>query len=109
MLRGSGVLFQMNRTQHTESCERAFGNGYAEVHDFLDQYSPRFPRAHRKVYHHRRGVSLIATRFGKDAARAAERHIVEDEGMVPTDHTYYHTDEPELIQLAEALDQPRAD
>jgi hypothetical protein len=95
----------MDKKLHTESCEKAFGNGYAEVHEFLDQYSKVFPREHRKVYHHRRGIMLIVQRFGLDAARAAERHILEDEGSVPADHTYFHTEKPELIKLAEEADR----
>ena len=95
----------MDKKLHTQSCEQAFGRGYAEVHEFLDQYSKVFPREHRKVYHHRHGILLIVQRFGVDAARAAERHIAEDEGFVPVDHTHYHTAKPELVRLAEEADK----
>ena len=91
----------MNKEEHGKSCEAAFGNSFAAVHDFLDQYSKAFPRQHRKVYHHRQGLSVIAERFGPEAVKAAERHIIEDEGFVPEDHTHYHTESEELIRIVQ--------
>jgi hypothetical protein len=91
----------MNREAHGRSCVAAFGRSFAEVHDFLDQYAAAFPRQHRKLYHHRQGMALVAERFGPEAVKAAERHIIEDEGFVPDDHTYYHTDNEELIRMVE--------
>jgi len=89
----------VNRREHARSCEDALGNSFAAVHDFLDQYSQAFPGQHRKVYHHRQGLAIVAERFGPEAVKAAERHILEDEGLVPEDHTYYHTDSEELLRL----------
>ena len=98
----------MNRKAHGESCRAAFGRGFAEVHDFLDRYARQFPRgAHRKLYHHRQGIALIARQFGPEAVKAAERHIVEDLGFVPEDHTHFSTEDPELLEFVEAL-WPRA-
>ena len=96
----------MDKASHGKSCEAAFGDSFAAVHDFLDQYSKVFPRQHRKVYHHRQGLTLIAERFGPDAVKAAERHITEDEGFVPDDHTYYHTDSEELIRIVQEIYGP---
>ena len=93
----------MDKESHGKSCEAAFGESFAAVHDFLDQYSKAFPRQHRKVYHHRQGVAVIAERFGPEAVKAAERHIIEDEGFVPDDHTYYHTESEELIRIVQDL------
>ena len=93
----------MNRKEHCKSCEAAFGNSFAEVHDFLDRYSEKFPREHRELYHHRQGLALIAERFGSEAVKAAERHIIEDEGFVPEDHSYYHTENKELIRMIEKI------
>ena len=89
----------MNRTEHAKSCEAAYGNAFAEVHDFLDQYSKAFPRQHRVLYHHRLGLALIAERFGSLAVQAGERHILEDEGVIPEDHTYYRNDNEALASL----------
>ena len=93
----------MDKASHGKSCEAAFGDSFAAVHDFLDQYSKVFPRQHRKVYHHRQGLSVIAERFGPDAVKAAERHITEDEGFVPEDHTHYQTDSEELVRIVQYI------
>ncbi|MHC4916783.1 MAG: DUF6915 family protein [Planctomycetota bacterium] len=89
----------MKREEHARSCEAALGEPFTEVHDFLDRYSQAFPRQHRKLYHHRRGIAVIAERFGPEAARAAEMHILEDEGSIPEDHTHYDADSEELLEL----------
>ena len=87
----------------------AFGNSFAEVHEFLDQYAPAFPDGqHRKFFHHRQGIALIAERFGPEAVKAAERHILEDEGTIPEDHTYYQTENEELTRMVRAALQSRA-
>lgn len=96
----------MDKVRHGKSCEAAFGDAFAAVHDFLDQYSKAFPRQHRKVYHHRQGVAVIAERFGPEAVKAAERHITEDEGFVPDDHTYYQTESEELIRIVQGIYGP---
>lgn len=93
----------MNRKAHGESCRAAFGRDFAGVHDWLDQYAPRFPRGeHRKLFHHRDGISLVARQFGAEGARAAERHVVEDLGFVPEDHAWFASENPELLALVEA-------
>ena len=91
----------MNKEEHAKSCEAAFGNSFAAVHDLLDQYSKAFPREHRKLYHHRQGLTHIAERFGPEAVKAAERHIIEDEGCIPEDHTYYRTESEELVRIVQ--------
>ena len=96
----------MNTARHADSCLEAFGRSYAEVHEFLDQYSHRFPRAHRQVYHHRQGLSLVAERFGPEAVWATERHIIEDMGFIPAGHTFYATDNQELLDLVKSTYEP---
>ncbi len=96
----------MDREHHARTCEGALGHPYHEVHDFLDQYSKRFPREHRKAYHHRQGLRLIADRFGLEAVEAAEMHIFEDVGFIPDDHTHFSTDNEELIGIVEGICSP---
>jgi hypothetical protein len=93
----------MKSKEHAKSCKAEFGNSFTEVHYFMDQYSKIFPRQHRKLYHHRQGLTFIAERFGSEAVKAAERHIIEDEGLVPDDHTYYHVEDEELIRIVEQI------
>jgi pectinesterase len=90
----------MNRKAHGESSKAAFGRDFAEVHDFLDQHAPRFPKGeHRAVYHHRDGIALVARRFGEEAARAAERHVLEDLGCIPEDPAWFGPENPDLLAL----------
>ncbi len=93
----------MNRKEHGRSCEAAFGEAYAAVHDFLDQHAKEFPREHRKFFHHRQGLAIIRERFGPEAVKAAERHIFEDEGCIPEDHAYYRVQNAELIRRVRQL------
>ena len=93
----------MNREEHAKSSEAALGDSFAAVHDFLDQYAKEFPREHRKLYHHRQGLILVAQRFGAQGVKAAERHIMEDEGCIPEDHRYYHTENEELMRMVEQI------
>jgi len=39
---------------------------------------------HRQIRHHTDGVEEIRKMWGNEAARAAELHIIADEGKVPT-------------------------
>lgn len=55
------------------------------------------------IYHHRQGLALIVARFGADALRAAERHILEDEGSVPEGPAHYRTSDPQLIALVATI------
>jgi hypothetical protein len=98
----------MNRQEHARSCEAAFGDPFTAVHDFLDRYAEAFPRQHRKLYHHRRGLALIAERFGPEAVKAAEKHILEDEGTIPEDHTYYRAGSEELLRIVRETYPPPA-
>jgi len=50
-------------------------------------------------------IAVIEKKFGPEAVKAAERHIFEDEGIIPEDHTYYKTEDEELMRLVkEALE-----
>ena len=93
----------MDKVTHGKTCEENFGKPFAEVHDFLDQYSPRFPREHRILYHHKQGLKFIEKEFGPEAVQAAESHIAEDEGFVPEDHTHFHTENEELLNMVREL------
>jgi len=55
------------------------------VHIFLDQFFdqyklkyPKNPGLHRLVLHHEEGISLVTALFGKEAAKAARQHIMDD-------------------------------
>ncbi len=75
----------MKREEHVEICLQKFGDRYKEIHRFLDQYFCDFGIWHRRIFHHQEGLKLIEEKFGPDARKAAEQHIIDDIGHVPQD------------------------
>lgn len=76
--------------EHFKDCQEQLGNGWAVVHRWLDEFA-RIYRAddrvwmgHRVHRHHVEGVAEVKQKWGDEAARAAEIHIVRDEGGIPT-------------------------
>jgi len=68
-----------HQSQHCTDCQRLLGQTFAPVHAFLDQYATKYGGlGHRLLLHHRRGVELVAKRFGEEARPAAELHIIRD-------------------------------
>jgi hypothetical protein len=72
--------------QHVAECKVVLGNGWPEVHIWLDEYAAFYHSllAHRAFRHHCEGVEEVRRRWGDEAAKAAEIHIARDEGAVPT-------------------------
>jgi len=65
--------------QHTDSCGKKFGDSFAEVHLFLDQYADQFDGYDiRILLHHSLGVDLVVSNLGEEAAQPAMLHIRED-------------------------------
>lgn len=72
--------------EHVRDCELQLGNGWKEVHDWLDEYAKIYwPwKGHRVHRHHLEGIEEVRAKWGDEAAYAAELHIVEDEGKIFT-------------------------
>ncbi len=73
----------MERDEHIARCLKVLGpgQGWPEVHDFLDQYFDDAPgSAHRIILHHKMGVEIVVQKFGEAARAAAELHIRDDLG-----------------------------
>jgi len=64
--------------------ERHLGRRYPLVHRWLDEFFVKRGNAHRRERHHQEGVEEVRTKWGHDAARSAELHIIIDMGHVPT-------------------------
>ena len=62
------------------------GREFEYVHRWLDATArDYFPWVgHRQIRHHKEGVEEIRKLWGDEAAKAAEMHIITDEGKVPT-------------------------
>lgn len=64
------------------------GEEHKDVHEALDDYFFEFRSSlHWVILHHRLGVEKMVERFGGRARRAAEIHIEDDIGFVPTSPT----------------------
>jgi len=76
----------MRLEEHCEECLLKLGRKWDRVHVWLDETAKDyFPwMGHRQIRHHVEGVEEIRKRWGAEAARAAELHIIADEGKVPT-------------------------
>lgn len=66
--------------EHCEETIKLLGKAYEEVHVWLDEFagSEEFGMAHRKKRHHGVGIKEIIKIFGKEAGKAAKRHIITD-------------------------------
>jgi len=49
----------------------------------LDEFFPIVGPEHRLIRHHRMGIEKARGIWGDDGARAAEIHILKDEGRIP--------------------------
>lgn len=70
------------------------GREYPEVHRLLDQFAHypdmKFLVGHRKFLHHTEGIEYVRMRFGEEAGRAAEGHVLLDCGHIPDAIDYYN-------------------
>lgn len=69
---------------HCSVDERHLGRRFPLVHRWLDEFFGKLGNAHRKRRHHQEAVEEVRERWGSDAARAAELHIIIDMGHLPT-------------------------
>jgi len=80
----------MYKTQHEDRCMKEFGKPFSKVHEFLDQFFPRYRNlTHRLVLHHRLGVELVGVVMGEEARLAARQHVLDDMGRLaagPEEH-----------------------
>jgi hypothetical protein len=72
----------MQHERHAKRTLRIFGRRADEVHEFLDQFFPKYKISHRRLLHHRLGIELAVKQFGDSAWGPAELHILDDEGKV---------------------------
>ena len=76
----------MKREAHCKECREKMGDDWNKVHAWLDATArDYFPwMGHRQIRHHKDGVEEVRKMWGDEAAKAAEMHIISDEGKVPT-------------------------
>jgi hypothetical protein len=74
-----------NILQHAIDCKLLLGNGYEEVHHYLDQYAKIFnPELfldyHRTFLHNSYGLEIIRNLYGEEGKKAAIIHLTRDYG-----------------------------
>jgi hypothetical protein len=75
----------MKQEEHENISLAMFGEKHQKVHEFLDQFFPKYGIYHRVVLHHRLGITLVVQKFSESARLAAEQHIMDDMGCIPND------------------------
>ena len=70
----------MRFEEHCQESMRLFGDRFEAVHNWLDAFagSPEYGMRHRKVRHHKEGITQIEKLYGRKAAEAARQHIISD-------------------------------
>lgn len=68
---------------HCQDCVNQLGEPFEEVHRWLDEMFQYAGSDHRDIRHNVLGVEKIRSMWGDRAAKAAEIHIIADEGKVP--------------------------
>ena len=65
---------------HCAQALASFGCEFREVHEWLDEFAgkPGYGMRHRRVRHHHAGIEEVYQRWGEDAAKAAEQHVMAD-------------------------------
>jgi hypothetical protein len=66
--------------EHVAVCERLMGEGFIEVHKWLDEFHGKKPYGtrHRYLRHTQAGIEEVRKMWGERAAQAAEIHIKQD-------------------------------
>lgn len=68
---------------HCQDCVNELGQPYEVVHKWLDELFQYVGSDHRDIRHNNLGVEKVRQMWGDNAARAAEIHIIADEGHIP--------------------------
>lgn len=75
----------MEYKEHCKECEEKLGKDWAVIHRWLDEYARKVGVPwHRTFRHHKEGVEEVRKKWGDEAAKAAELHIISDFGFIPT-------------------------
>lgn len=83
----------MKLEDHCQECVEKLSQPFREVNLWLDEfarnYSPHERYKHRKFRHHKEGIEEARRLFGDEGARAAELHILSDNGgWIPNKSDY---------------------
>ena len=85
---------------HCQHSVHLFGEPFAEVHLWLDEFFETLGARHRRKRHHNQGVEMVRQKWGARAAEVARQHIIDDlkgEGWVDGDH--FPLDEIDYVRM----------
>jgi len=71
--------------EHCKDClEAGLSRDWQVVHIWLDEFAKAYwPwMVHRVHRHHQEGIQEVCVKWGEEAAKAAEIHILKDEGKI---------------------------
>jgi hypothetical protein len=88
--------------QHCAESIQFFGQPFAEVHRWLDEFAgkPPYGMRHRRVRHHLTGIAEVRKLWGPDATAAARQHVISDlklEGWTESDA--FPKDERDYVKM----------
>lgn len=88
--------------RHCRESIETFGEPFAEVHKWLDEYAgtPEYGFRHRRKRHHEKGIQAVIDLFGQRAGEVARKHIISDlkeEGWKEGDR--FPKDEEDYIKM----------
>ena len=72
--------------EHVKDCQAQLDKGWDVVHHWLDEFAGVYWPwiGHRVHRHHKEAVEEVRKMWGDEAAKAAEIHILKDEGNIPS-------------------------
>lgn len=78
----------MQLKDHMQSTLNKLGDEFQELHIALDEFYMKFRSSlHWVILHHQLGIEKMVERFGENCRAAAEIHIRDDFGFIPTGPT----------------------
>lgn len=99
---GVGKTIMPTFEKHCRKAVSQFGKPYEEIHRWLDEFAgkPGYGMRHRRVRHHLAGIRHVREKFGEEAARVAQQHIIADlkeEGWMESDP--FPIDEQDYVRI----------
>lgn len=71
--------------EHCNDCRKQLGKDFSYVHLWLDEFFKTAGYMHRTMRHHKEGIEEVRAKWGDEAAKAAEIHILRDfQNEIPT-------------------------
>lgn len=88
----------MTHKEHCDECRQVLSRDWAVVHKWLDHFAAQtYPSDRHRLYrHHWDGVEEVRRRWGDEAAKAAELHILSDMRAYGLNHIPTVTEAGEL-------------